>query len=128
MLNENVVNALYDGGWTASDKEQMITVYGFTSDEIEDIIEGLQQRENATNTSIKQWYTETFPDDEEGEFLKEDVTFNDLFNAMDRYKCVYQFAGISDSIVRERIFEKLAEIIRVDYDYIYDQWLKCREY
>ena len=29
-----------------------------------------------------------------------------------------------DTIVRERIFIKLAEIMNVDYDYIYEQWLK----
>ena len=32
--------------------------------------------------------------------------------------------GVYDSLVRERIFEKLAEIIGTDYDYIYDQWVK----
>ena len=128
MLNEKMFNALYGGGWRTSDKDELITEYGFTSDEIEEVIQGLQQVENSQETNIKKWYAEKFPNDEEGEYLKDDTTFYDLFYAMDNYKCPYQFAGISDSVVRERIFEKLAEIIQVDYDYIYDQWLKCHEY
>ena len=125
---ENIAIALYDGGWTKEDKEELVKEYGFTIEELEEVLEELKQVENATNTNIKQWYTETFPDDEEGELLKDNITFYDLFHAMDNYKCVYQFANISDSIVRERIFEKLAEIIEVDYDYVYEQWLKCHEY
>jgi hypothetical protein len=36
---------------------------------------------------------------------------------------IYQYIGVSDSIVRERLFEKLAETLNVGYDYIYNLWL-----
>ena len=76
---------------------------------------------------IKEWYLKEYPDDEVGEELYDDITFYDLFEAMDKYKNVYEFLGgfDIDTIVRERIFIKLAEIMNVDYDYVYEQWLKC---
>ena len=76
---------------------------------------------------IKNWYLKNFPDDEMGEEINEKVTFCDLFIAMDGYKSVYSFIGVNDSIVRERIFEKLSEIMNIDYDYIYQQWLLCHD-
>jgi hypothetical protein len=75
-------------------------------------------------TDIKEWYLNTFPTDELGSEMKDDITFIGLFEALDSYKCVYDFLGVDDSIVRERVFEKLSEVMSVSYDYIYDQWLK----
>lgn len=75
------------------------------------------------DTIIKDWYIDTYPTDDLGESLNDGITFYDLFRAMDNYKCVYQFMGVHDSLVRERVFEGLAEVMDVDYDYIYDQWL-----
>lgn len=77
------------------------------------------------NTSIKEWYVKTFPTDELGCELNDDVTFNDLITALDNYKDVYTvLGGDSDSIIRERVFEKLSNIMGVSYKCIYDQWLK----
>jgi hypothetical protein len=76
------------------------------------------------NTNIKQWYMNAFPTDELGEELNENVRFNDVIVALDNYKDVYDLLGVYDSIVRERVFEKLSNIMNVDYDYIYKQWLK----
>ena len=72
---------------------------------------------------IKQWYLENYANDTMGKELKDSVTFNDLFYALDRHKDIYDTLGDIDSVVRERIFQKLAELMEVDYDYIYDQWL-----
>ena len=38
-------------------------------------------------------------------------------------KDVYDAFGAGDSVIRERIFEKLSEILNVDYDDIYELWL-----
>ena len=46
-----------------------------------------------------------------------------ITNALDTYKDIYEVVGVGDSVIRERIFVKLAEIMEVDYDYIYNQWL-----
>lgn len=68
-----------------------------------------------------------FPTDELGDEINPNLTFNDLFEAMDNYKSVYETTAVHDSIVRERIFVKLAVIMEVDYNYVYDQWLLCNE-
>lgn len=82
----------------------------------------------AENTNIKSWYKKDYPDDELGEAINEKITFYDLFETLDRRKSVYKLLGDDiDSIVRERIFEKLANIMDVKYEYIYDQWMLCEE-
>ena len=82
----------------------------------------------AENTDIKSWYKNDYPDDELGEAINEKITFYDLFETLDRCKSVYKLLGDDiDSIVRERIFEKLANIMDVEYEYIYDQWMLCEE-
>lgn len=78
------------------------------------------------NTNIKDWYISTYPTDEVGEYINDGITFYGLFYAMDNYVDVYQFLGVDDSIVRERVFAALAKVMGVDYDYIYDQWLMCK--
>lgn len=76
------------------------------------------------NTKIKEWYMTEYPDDELGEEMNKDVTFYDLFVVLDTYKSVYDTLNVWDSIIRERVFSKLAEVMNVDYDYIYEQWLR----
>ena len=76
-------------------------------------------------TKIKEWYIQEYPTDEVGETLNEESTFKDLYEALDNYEDIYDIlGGEADSIVRERCFEKLAEIMQVGYDYIYEQWIK----
>lgn len=75
------------------------------------------------NEKVKTWYMEQYNTDELGQEIKEDITFYDIFYALDRHKDVYEVLGVDDSIVRERVFEKLAEIMQCDYNYIYEQWL-----
>lgn len=78
------------------------------------------------NIKIKDWYVKEYATDELGENINENITFEDLFNTLDNYGDVYKLLGVGDSVIRERVFEKLAEIMEVDYDYIYEQWLKCK--
>lgn len=74
---------------------------------------------------VKKWYCSTFPHDDLGRELPEGVTFKDYFEALDHYRDIYELMGTAaDSIIRERIFERLSEIMDCDYSYIYDQWLK----
>lgn len=75
-------------------------------------------------TKIKEWYMKEYETDEIGETLNEESTFEDLYEALDNHEDVYDIlGGDADSIVRERCFSKLAEIMEVDYNYIYEQWL-----
>lgn len=80
--------------------------------------------ENKLNLKVQKWYKGEYPTDNLGDRIKEDITFYDIFYALDNYKDIYGVIGTADSLVRERIFNKLAELMEVDYDYIYDQWLK----
>ena len=78
---------------------------------------------------IKEWYLKEYSSDSLGNQLLDSTTFYDLFYALDRKKDIYTtlFGNeeLGDSLIRERVFEKLAEIMGVDYKYIYEQWLLC---
>lgn len=78
---------------------------------------------------IKEWYLKEYSSDSLGNQLLDGTTFYDLFYALDRKKDIYitLFGNeeLGDSLIRERVFEKLAEIMGVDYKYIYEQWLFC---
>lgn len=80
--------------------------------------------ENKLKLNVKEWYKGEYPTDDLVEEIKDTVTFEDIFEALDNYRDIYNEIGTTDSIVRERIFEKLAELMEVDYDYVYDQWLR----
>ena len=80
-------------------------------------------------SKIKEWYLKEYSSDSLGNQLLDGTTFYDLFYALDRKKDIYitLFGNeeFGDSLIRERVFEKLAEIMGVDYNYIYEQWLLC---
>ena len=78
------------------------------------------------NTSIKEAYSLMYADDNLSHLLN-DVTFNDVFDTLDNYGSFYKLIGVYDSLIRERIFSMLAVVMDVDYSYIYDQWLMCKE-
>lgn len=71
---------------------------------------------------IRDWYASTYPDDDLGMNLS-DITFHDLHTGISQGLDVYDHIGVGDSIVRERLFDRLAEIKRVTYDDIYNLWL-----
>ena len=74
--------------------------------------------------SIRDYYMKTFPTDELGPELK-DITFADFFGGLVMRQDIYEWGNISDSIIRERLFSKLADILEKDYDYVYDLWLSA---
>ena len=79
----------------------------------------------AIKKSVKKWYLDEYPSDrEEGSKLKSGLTFAELWARMQDGEEFYDIAfnGFGDSIIRERIFGKLAEILKVDYDVIYETW------
>ena len=73
---------------------------------------------------IKPWYKKEFPTDDMSDDISDTVTFRDVFECLDDYGNVYDVIGIGDSVIRERIFDELARLMHVDYDYIYEQWLR----
>ena len=71
---------------------------------------------------IRDWYTSAYPDDDLGANLS-DISFHDLYTGISQGLDVYDRIGVGDSIVRERLFERLAELKSVPYNTIYDMWL-----
>jgi hypothetical protein len=74
--------------------------------------------------NIRQYYLEAFPTDELGLELNETPTFAGLLNQLIVGGDVYQYIGVGDSIIRERLFARLAEELEVSYDYVYQLWIK----
>jgi len=72
---------------------------------------------------IREFYLENYPTDELGVSLNVTPTFAGLLNQLIVGGDVYQYIGVSDSLVRERLFEKLAEELETSYDYVYDLWI-----
>ena len=73
--------------------------------------------------TIKEYYLSNYPTDELGNEINTNATFKGLFHILDTYQDVYKYIGIADSLMRERIFEKLANEMGVNYNEIYNQWL-----
>ena len=76
-----------------------------------------------TNKLIKDFYIDKYPTDELGVEINEKSTFDGLYKVLDNKGDVYHYIGVSDSLVRERVFEKLSELMGVEYDVIYQKWL-----
>ena len=73
--------------------------------------------------TIREFYVENYPTDELGMELNETPTFAGLLNQLIVGGDVYRYIGVGDSIIRERLFERLAEELEVSYDYVYKLWL-----
>ena len=74
---------------------------------------------------LRDWYMKNYPDDELGKEINPDADFDGLFEALDNYQDVYEYFGVGDSLVRERLFSRLAEIMGCGYDVVYEQWLRA---
>jgi len=73
------------------------------------------------NEKIKDWYIKNYPTDDLGEELNDEVTFEDMWNEDYKKYNIYQVMGVGDSIIRERLFEHLAEIKGVNYGVVYNK-------
>ena len=74
------------------------------------------------NTKVKDWYKDTFPDDELGNDINPNITFYDVFETLDHYKDIYELLGVDDSAIRERVFYGLDDMIDEPHGYSYEQW------
>jgi hypothetical protein len=74
--------------------------------------------------NIREFYVKNYPTDDMGNGINPNATFDGLWNVLKTYGDVYAYLYVYDSIIRERLFEKLSIDKDVDYDVIYNQWLK----
>lgn len=75
------------------------------------------------DTNLKNWYKAEFPTDELGDKIPSSTTFKTIFDLLQKHKDVYPYLA-GDSIVRERVFDGLCNILECDYDDIYYTWLE----
>lgn len=73
---------------------------------------------------VKKFYIKKYPSDELGLEIRDHITFEDVYNKIKEGggEEIYDFIGVWDSLVRERIFGELSDRLGVDYDTIYDLW------
>lgn len=74
--------------------------------------------------NIRNYYVNEFPSDELGVEINKEANFESLWLAI-RGDMVYEYIGVSDSVIRERLFEKFSELTGHTYDYIYQEWLNA---
>jgi hypothetical protein len=58
-----------------------------------------------------------------GDGINPQATFDGLVHALSNCQDVYEYLYVYDSIIRERLFEKLSLILNCEYEVIYKQWL-----
>ena len=73
---------------------------------------------------IRGWYHKAFPTDDMWEDIDARATFAGLWDAVKAGKA-YEYIGAADSLIRERLFAKLADNLGVEYSVVYDAWLEA---
>ena len=78
----------------------------------------------AARECVRGWYEEAYPTDRLGRDFPADVTFWDCADSLNSGRGIYRLlGGAVDSVVRGRIFTKLAEIFGVERDSVYLLWM-----
>jgi hypothetical protein len=75
--------------------------------------------------NIREFYVKAYPSDDMGDGINPNATFDGLWEILNTYGDVYEYLYVYDSIIRERLFEKLAANKGCKYDVIYQQWLRA---
>jgi hypothetical protein len=73
--------------------------------------------------NIREYYLQNFPADELGIEINENATFDGLVIVLNNYGDVYQYIGVDDSLMRERLFWELSQLTGTPYDDVYYLWL-----
>lgn len=73
------------------------------------------------SASITNWYVKAYPTDDLGPEIV--GNFAGALKTMAKGGDIYDYMGVGDSLVRERLFTRLSEMLGLDYDHIYNLWL-----
>ena len=74
--------------------------------------------------NIREYYVNKYPTDELGAGINPRANFESLWIVI-RGGLFYEYIGVFDSIIRERIFERFSELTGHDYETIYQEWLNA---
>ena len=72
---------------------------------------------------IRQFYLNEFPADELGQDINPNATMFGLIEVMSGGRDIYEYLAVDDSLIRERVFEQLADMLYCDYEDIYGMWM-----
>ena len=72
--------------------------------------------------NIREFYVKNYPTDDMGKCINPKATFVGLLMEIHLGNDVYEYLYVYDSIIRERLFVRLAEELNVKYDYVYELW------
>lgn len=84
-------------------------------------------QKESLQSSVKEWYSRQYPTDELASSLNEKATFGTVRDALMSGKDVYSELGNDDSVMRKRVFGKLADVLDVSYKSVYDAWIEHSE-
>ena len=73
--------------------------------------------------NIREFYVKNYPSDDLGIGINPEATFDGLVQTLNNCHDVYEYLYVYDSIIRERLFEKLSLILNCEYEVIYQRWL-----
>ena len=79
------------------------------------------------NINVNEDYVTDFPTDDLGKEINKDLNFLQLFNGLLCGKDIYEMLDVSDSLIRERVLERLAYLMGIDYQISYYLWLNNNE-
>ena len=74
-------------------------------------------------TYVKDDYVQDYPTDDLGKEINENLNYLQLFNGLLNGEDIYEMMEIEDSLIRERVLERLAYLMGIDYQIIYYLWL-----
>lgn len=77
--------------------------------------------------NLKVYYLETYPDDDMGNEINDNATLVGLLYTLYEGEEVYDYIGVDDSIIRERLFNRLTFELKTPNDYVYNLWLKDKK-
>ena len=78
--------------------------------------------------TIKEFYNEAFSSDTMGLDINPKATFLEMLNVINTGSDLYEYLGVYDSLIRERIFTEVSTRLNCSYNDIYNVWLNNTKY
>lgn len=85
----------------------------------------LNQIATLQQSNVLEYYKKHYAHDDFGvSEINSNVTFLDILLELNKSNGnIYEIISVSDSLIRERLFERLSELLNVEYNGIYNMWL-----
>jgi len=72
--------------------------------------------------TIKEFYTSTYSTDTLGQDINPKATFLEMLNVINEGNDLYEYLGVYDSLIRERIFTEVSTRLNCSYNDICNVW------